>query len=149
MITPGVALNSITQRGGFSYPATQFNSAQLGPELIIDGDFSQEAGWTTIGAGWTIVANQALGVPPAASSLAQDIATLNEGSQYLVILDMNQTNGAPVKLTVGGNDHPRQYTQAGIQRRVIIAGATLQFALTKNGAWTGVIDNVSMREVIQ
>lgn len=115
----------------------------VGPELVTNGDFSAgSAGWS-VPAGWSI----ASGVCTATSTSAsfKQIATpCTAGKFYLVEFDWNHAGGILyVRVGVGA---AATFTTSGRKSAVLLA-AGIQGFEAYGGAVSGVLDNISVREL--
>lgn len=130
-------------RGGGLY---QWQPASVYPELILNGNFVSAAGWT-LGAGWSVSG----GALQAAAGVGSDasIAMLVEaGKVYRVTTTVTRTAGSLTIQTDAGpvGDASAAISVAGSYSRLfrVPSGAT-RLVLTKNAAFVGSIDNLSIK----
>lgn len=137
-MTPG---NLYKPRG---YP---FGALVVGPELVINGSFTTDTGWTK-GEGWTIAGGVAVAAPGATSELEQVISTLVAGDDYRLQFTLVTVNNGGVTIDVGDGTASIFRSNPGTYTQFLIAGATNEFNVNKGPAFDGTIDNISLRKVL-
>lgn len=125
--------------------------AELGPELVTNGTFVTSDGWFGSGTGWSISGGAAVATAADGANLSQTRpAGVVNGRTYVVTFDLVQTSGSTA-LYVLGNTLWTGGQQGGSRRFVLTATGNNFFSISGNtgaSAFTGTIDNISIREVV-
>jgi hypothetical protein len=125
-------------------------------ELMTNGNMGASTGWAT-GTGWSIAAGVATAVAGSGSNLSQDISAWAEGGRtYILTFDLTRTAGSltvninagdPAASTTVG-DASSAISLSGSYSRIFRMPATPSDILfTKDAAFAGTIDNVSVKIV--
>lgn len=112
-------------------------AGSVGAERVTNGDFDVDASWTK-GAGWTISGGAA--VLTAAVGILSQSLIITAGSTYQVSVD----TGLTYQLRLSGVSLGYH---TGNKTLFVVAAAGGLFEFIPNGAQTGTIDNISVREV--
>ncbi len=127
-------------------------------ERVVNGSFAVDSGWTEDGGAlsdWSTAGGVATASNATGSSLDQDIATLLPARKYEVIFTIATVSAGSVAATI--TDTPdnevvgTSRSTTGTFREVLtthadLAPATAKFEIDGTG-FTGVIDNVSVKEI--
>jgi hypothetical protein len=129
-------------RGGGLY---EYQPSTDAFELVTNGTFASGAGWA-LGTGWTIGSGVATVAAGSASDLSRPIA-LVAGKTYRLSLTVARTAGTLVVKTDGGTmgEASSAISVSGTYTRTFVApvGST-QLVLSKDAAFAGTVDNVSV-----
>jgi hypothetical protein len=145
-------MNYSMSTSSINFPAGPTNPT-LGPELVTNGDFSQgSTGWT-LNAGWSVVSSTLVSTAAAAGTSAfQALVGLKPNTTYRVNFDVSGYSAGFVyaQFFAGGESSPWQSGNG--PKSVFITTpssvANNNFGLTAVfSAFTGTIDNVSVREI--
>jgi len=120
-----------------------------GPELVINGDFATDSDWIK-GVGWSIAGGEAVsdGSQAGFESIAQSITVVN-GETYTISADFNITSGGVRLLADNTTIVSTLRTVSGFYEQTFTANATSSDIGGRcNSAFTGSIDNVSVRRVL-
>lgn len=134
------------------------DAAVLGSELITataDRDFSSDTGnWT--GTNWTIgggVATHTAGANAFTLNTAALSSAIVVGSTYVLKFTLVTTVAGTLSASVGGTSAGNGFGQSvGTETAVMplaTAGTTAAIVFTPSAAWTGTIDNVSLKLVTE
>lgn len=120
----------------------------LGSEEIVNGDFATDSDWIK-GSGWTISGGKANcnGSQLSVSDLQQNY-DFSDGIKYKLTFDIIVTNGSITPYIGGVNTTSVTSTETNVTRYVI-AGSSNHIKLRASSDFTGSIDNVSVKEVIE
>ena len=137
----------LVSNGNFSEIGTEEvlngNFSQEGIELITNGDFATDSNWNK-GAGWTISGGSANSDGTNNYDQLTQNNVLTIGKSYKLTFDLTYISGAL-------RTHPSidvEYNSSGNYTLYFVASAT-NLIFTTWGAFTGSIDNVSVKEVGQ
>jgi hypothetical protein len=128
---------------------------QLGPELVSNGGLDSSTGWT-LESGWSITGGRLVGTAATATYAYWEIpGNAQAGKSYLLsfqLVSITSSNMA-VKLGAGGFTTNVQYpwnTTTGTLSMVLVPTALCgRLAIQGGGGgFSGVVDNVSLREVL-
>jgi hypothetical protein len=113
-------------------------------ELVVNGDFATDSDWTK-GTGWSISGGAAVSVAGTSSKLEQQISGLN-GKTCKVSLTLSNYGGSGSMYIDFGNVNSSLINTNGEH---ILYGTFSQneLELFKGGAFSGSIDNVSVKEI--
>jgi hypothetical protein len=133
--TAGLQATNLVNNGDFS---------ELGSELVTNGNFDTDSDWTK-GTGWTISGGAAVAVAGTSSKLEQQISGLN-GKTCKVSLTLSNYGGSGSMYVDFGNVNSSLINTNGEH---ILYGTFSQneLELFKGGAFSGSIDNVSVKQV--
>ncbi len=122
------------------------NFEEIGPEEVTNGDFATDSDWVK-GTGWSISGGAAVAVAGTSSKLEQQISGLN-GKTCKVSLTLSNYGGSGSMYVDFGNVNSSLINTNGEH---ILYGTFSQneLELFKGGAFSGSIDNVSVKEVGQ
>lgn len=125
--------------------------ASYGPELVVNGDFSQGAtGWSIIGAGGVLTpAGGALQITGGTSpGIRQSILTA--GKTYQITYWTRRISGtAAAFVSAGGTGHPVDPAGQMFTRVFTAAGLQLDFGISGDASSTvWEFDNISVREIV-
>jgi hypothetical protein len=115
-------------------------------ELVTNGDFSSGTGWTA-GAGWSIAAGIATATAGAGSDLSTTI-TMATATWFVLEFDYTRTAGT-LQPYIGSTALGSSLSSASghvVQVFYTNASSTLKF--TKDAAFAGTVDNVSVKQLI-
>ena len=119
----------------------------LGSELVVNGDFATDSDWSK-GAGWSISGGSAIAAASSAS-ITQSIVFL-EGVSYEVTYDAVITSGSvSARFTGGANTNGASRSVTGTYTEVLTAQAGNTLFRFTASAFTGSIDNVSVKRQIE
>ena len=116
---------------------------QLGPELVTNGDFATDSDWNK-GNGWSISGGKANSDGTNNYDQLRQTNILTIGKSYKLSFDLTYVSGL-VKFTTPSVDS--EYNSSGTYTLNFIADSA-NVVFTAWGAFTGSIDNVSVKEVI-
>ena len=145
-------INSIVRKGlsvirnGLKMWLPFEKSEILGEELVVNGDFSTDSGWTK-GTGWTIGSGVATN-DGATDFLTYDDFTPTIGQTYRVQYEIPTYTSGISYLTFGGSYLVFDESSVGTFSYTIQATSTVSFGVYAS-AFIGSIDNVSIKEVTQ
>ena len=121
--------------------------SQEGAELITNGDFATDSDWS-IGSGWSISGSSLNGV--AATGLVyQNFSGVVVGKTYKAAITVGSYTSGTISFKVGNDSYQSISSTLGIQEFYFTALTTGGLVLLANSAYTGSIDNVSVKEVGQ
>ena len=139
--------SELVSNGNFSQIGTEEvlngNFSQEGSELVTNGDFATDSDWTK-GNGWTINGGEANSDGTNNYDQLTQNNVLTIGKSYKLTFDLTYISGAL-------RTHPSidvEYNSSGNYTLYFVASAT-NLIFTTWGAFTGSIDNVSVKEVGQ
>ena len=119
----------------------------LGPELVVNGDFSDgSTGWTLEG-GWTVSGGQAsITSAPTVYIIYQ--TGLTPGKTYLASFTISSISAGRLSFYCGGSFFSSYVTTAGTHTAILVCGATgfLGVQVVDAGT-TASVDNISFKEV--
>lgn len=123
----------------------------LGPDLVVNGNFSTDASWTK-GEGWSIVDGVATRTTAAGSSNLTQSGILTVGETYLIEIDVASIAGGNLRVFAGSGGTMCQVpstTPAGttLQLAVKCGGSTALILQSIGAAGTVSIDRVSCRAI--
>ncbi len=120
----------------------------LGSELVTNGDFDTDSNWSK-GTGWTISGGTANG-NLASGNLGQSAFTFISGKQYKVTYEVKNYVSGDIRfqLTGGATLNGNTINSNGIYTQYIKATANHTNFRFNPTSFTGSIDNVSVKEVI-
>lgn len=121
------------------------NSRQLGPELVINGEFYDELSWTT-GGNWVIASGKA-DITTAATSTMFQTQTVVIGTTYRVEYTISNVTAGTVAVTLGSKAGATRSTNGTFVEDIVPTG-TSQLSFAASSAFLGSIDNVSIKEVL-
>jgi hypothetical protein len=140
---------------GMVTPSIDFPAyEQLGPELVVNGDFTSAAGWT-LQTGWTIGSGVLSGnVAAAVFASALGPVTLTAGRAYQVTFSITAyTSGAVRPSFFGGTDVFGSTDRAAVgtftETLVATTGNNVIGIQARAAGFVGTIDNVSVKQVIR
>jgi hypothetical protein len=156
--TSGGTLAASGQPLGLGADLSQLGGKTLGEwlaapttsELVTNGSFATATDWT-LGTGWSISGGAAVatGVVPFGNELKQNLS-VTSGRIYVISFDLTVTSGT-VHGYLGPNggtgDLGAYTTSQSVSRVVQYPGATAQIVFRADVAFTGTIDNISIREL--
>ena len=116
----------------------------LGPNIMINGDFSSSAGWS-LEQGVTI-SGGTLNFTDSNGTSAFRLSTGETGKLYEAEFDLISISQGGMRIALGNNFSPT-YTVPGHYKIRMVAGSTAQ-RLWSIGLTTAVCDNFTMREVL-
>jgi hypothetical protein len=130
---------------------TSLLEEQLGDDLITNGDFAADSGWTK-GTGWTIndvVAGKAHcdGTQVATSNLFQD-ASLVAGTLYKAVYTISNRSAGSAQLQVGGAAGTGFNESDGTYTYYMVAAGNSLAVINASSTFVGTIDNVVVTEVL-
>ena len=119
----------------------------LGPELVVNGGFDTDSGWTK-GTGWTISVGVASsdGSQVSNSLLYQDAGTVS-GKRYLVTFTVSSFTSGKITAYSGDSGAGTARSATGAYSQVITcSGANAnRINLVASSSFVGSIDNISVR----
>jgi hypothetical protein len=123
-------------------------NATLGPELVINGDFSNGATNWSLGTGWGVADGVASrGVAASYSNLTATGWTVVVGKTYKVTIDVVALSGSTAVVLTGGVSSPT-FSTPGIKRFYFTAVSTTPAIVQAANALTAItVDNISVQEV--
>lgn len=136
-----------------SFTGQSVTNNLYGPELVVNGTFSADSGWTK-GSGWTITGGVANSAGITNAAMNQNI-TLEAGSTYNFKVTVNRTSGG-LYVFAGPNNDTRHFgtgwilgggAQSFNVNGVAQATTTKVIAYCGNPGYVGTIDNLSIRKV--
>ena len=118
-----------------------------GPELVVNGDFSDgTTGWT-FGSGITVVDGLSVFTStPSTGGALQNIGVA--GASYLIEFDLVSISSGGIAATAGGTNSTA-YTSSGRYSTILKCGTTNDYVGVRASVagTTAVIDNISVREI--
>ena len=136
-------VNAITGGRWIQPPKRPF---PLGQELVLNGDFSTDTVWGK-GVGWTIAGGVGVGAAGSATKLDQTVNALTTGTTYRVVFDLVTRTAGGVFISVAGvlgavRTVPGNYVE------IIVSLGGITLGITKDAAFAGSVDNMSVRELL-
>ena len=126
--------------------STGATNPPLGPELVVNGDFSSSANWT-LGTGASISGGVLSYSGGTSGNTAQSI-TNQSGQTYLVTFTIVSRSAGSVRVRFQGNAEGALQTAPGTYSLYTRSLATNSDIIVEtNGAFVGTIDNVSVKEL--
>ena len=124
--------------------------AVLGPELVTEGDFSNGGAAWTLGTGWTVPVDKAVGTNASNSNLLQAL-TLNIIKTYEITVDavvVCSSFSLRFGDTAAGGAIGTITTTGSHKFTVQPAGGVIGINFRALGVFNGSIDNVSVKEIL-
>jgi len=119
---------------------------QLGPELVVDGSFDTACGVNWLcRAGWTISGGKAVAT---ATFLVLGQNCLTIGTRYKIIYTIEDYSGGIVQLQCGNASAGIVRSANGTYTEILICAGSTELRFDGIAAFTGKIDNVSVKEVL-
>ena len=116
----------------------------LGPELVTNGDFSADTGWT-LGGNWSISGGTLNGAAATSYSYIQAIG-LNPSKTYRLLVSVTVSIGS-VAINLGGINEVA-FTSSGQKTATLLLDpSAIPFVYVSGSNFTGTIDNISVREL--
>lgn len=129
--------------------ATQFSivapSTLTSLELITNGDFSSDTGWTQE-AGWSIAAGVASASAGSATSLHRTDAAINATTKYVHTFTLSNYSAGTVQAMVGDSGLGTARSANNTYTETITAAGADEVGMYKDAAFLGDIDDVSVEE---
>ena len=121
----------------------------LGVELVTNGDFDSDTGWTK-GTGWTISGGQALyDGTGGTSSIGQAVGAV-ETYSYKTSLDVISNTGTGTNvIDIGATRYNNSHLNAGSHSFISIQAASGGYALFGRASEPFVVDNVSTKRLLE
>ena len=119
----------------------------LGPELVVNGDFSDgSTGWTLEG-GWTVSGGQA-SITSAPTVYVIYQTGLTPGKTYLASFTISSISAGRLSFYCGGSFFSSYVTTAGTHTAILVCGANGFLGVqVADGGTTAAVDNISFKEV--
>ena len=114
---------------------------QLGPELIINGTFDEDANWIK-GTGWTIIGGKAVAI--ACSGNLQQDAVGTIGKLYKITYTISEYSSGSVRLVNGAASPPK--AADGTYSFYLLASSVNVWMDPVATPFNGKIDNISVKE---
>jgi hypothetical protein len=134
---------------GVSLMGDAFEGLELGAELVVNGDFSSDAGWT-LGAGWSIIGGRAIKTAGTSSTCFRPMPLIS-GRPYLVEIEIAAITAStftPLFSGVAGLAGLAR-NSAGTFRQIMVATAAhTTLVIQATAATAGEIERISVREVL-
>ena len=119
----------------------------LGPELVVNGDFSSSAGWTAA-AGWAITGGKAVATAAASGSVLSRNITVTTGVLCKVQYTISDFSSGSFALKVGGTlGTVRSANGTYVEYIVAGAGGLVELQVRTVGGSTLSVDDVSVKEL--
>lgn len=116
----------------------------LGPELVTNGDFATDTGWT-LGGNWSISGGTLNGAAATSYSYIQAIG-LNPSKTYRLLVSVTVSIGS-VAINLGGINEVA-FTSSGQKTATLLLDpSAIPFVYVSGSNFTGTIDNISVREL--
>lgn len=127
---------------------TKMGDDWLGKELVVNGGFDADTDWTK-GAGWTIAGGVASfpSVDVSNISLTQPIS-ITQGFPYLSRFDTVNTTGDS-QIFIGAGAAGTIRSASGSYTETIIAGSSITLTIFARAGYTGNVDNVSVKRILE
>ena len=141
----------LVSNGNFSEIGTEEvlngNFSQEGSELITNGDFATDSDWTI--NDWNISGGTLNGSASTGIVFQNNIGVV-VGKTYKVVLEISNYTSGLIRFKVGGASYQNIASEDGVQEFYFVASTTANNILfSVQSAYTGSIDNVSVKEVGQ
>ena len=121
--------------------------SQEGSELITNGDFATDSDWIT--NDWSISGGTLNGSASTGIVFQNNIGTV-VGKTYKVVLEISNYASGTIRFKVGGDSYQNIASEDGVQEFYFVAATTANNILfSVQSAYTGSIDNISVKEVGQ
>jgi len=123
------------------------NFSQEGSELVTNGDFATDSDWTI--NDWNISGGTLNGSASTGIVFQNNIGVV-VGKTYKVVLEISNYTSGLIRFKVGGASYQNIASEDGVQEFYFVASTTANNILfSVQSAYTGSIDNVSVKEVGQ
>ena len=141
----------LVSNGNFSQIGTEEvlngNFSQEGSELVTNGGFDTDSDWTT--NDWNISGGTLNGSASTGILFQSNIGVV-VGKTYKVTLGISNYTSGSIRFKVGGASYQNIASEDGVQEFYFVAATTANNILfSVQSAYTGSIDNVSVKEVGQ
>ncbi len=142
-------LDSVGIIGGIG--RTRHGARRLGPELLLNGSYSTDTGWTK-GGGWTIAGGVAVRVPDAGqTAISQGSLTLVVGAPYLVAFDIVTQTAGNIQARLSGGTNVSGASVNNVNRyeqtlTAVTGNNSFNFLASTSANLT--VDNVSLRRIL-
>jgi len=122
----------------------------IGAELVVNGSFSTDSDWTKT-AGVTISGGSANSVAVASNNLSQNIGSIENLIYKVDYTILNYVSGSLKSLVGGGSSATARSANGSYSENIkSVSGATFdQIFLQAPSAYTGSIDNVSVKRILE
>jgi len=143
--------SELVSNGNFSQIGTEEvlngNFSQEGSELVTNGDFATDSDWTK--NDWNI-SGGTLNGSASTGIVFQSNLGIVVGKTYKVVLEISNYTSGSIRFKVGGASYQNIASEDGVQEFYFVAATTANNILfSVQSAYTGSIDNVSVKEVGQ
>lgn len=140
-----VDVELIWRSGGVATTLEQLDDANLGAELVSNGDFATDTIWTK-GTGWTIGSGTATHGTGTASDLSQAVS-ITQDVYYRLEFDVSGRTAGSVTPKVGNTSGTAISADTTDEKESIRAGAGTDVTFSATSDFDGSIDNVSLKEI--
>jgi hypothetical protein len=121
--------------------------SQEGSELVTNGNFDTDSDWTT--NDWNISGGSLNGSASTGIVFQNNLGVV-VGKTYKVVLEISNYTSGLIRFKVGGASYQNIASEDGVQEFYFVAATTANNILfSVQSAYTGSIDNVSVKEVGQ
>jgi len=119
-----------------------------GPELVINGDFTNPAGWT-IGLNWSIVGGECIATNTGINTTTDRATAMRIGRRYRTIFTVRNYIGGLVAVALGNTGVGTNRNANGTYtQELVCSGTTRVYMVDREGAGSFTVDDVSVREII-
>ena len=144
--------NHATQSAVASKPSVQRVPKRLGPNLVVNGTFNTDTGWTK-GEGWTISGGKAVRSPSSFGSVLSQPISVTAGKSYVVTYTLaDRVAGGPNVAFSGGtavNGPSRTVNGTYSDTLLALPGNNTLWIVTGDNTSSLSFDNISAQEVLE
>jgi hypothetical protein len=119
----------------------------LGPDLVVNGDFSNgTTGWT-FEAGWSVTGGKAVATAVTNSAIYQEVTGAEIGVTYLLEFDLSGITSGEISVQLSNNGEAVQFYSNG-RKQIRTVFVNNKFVIFLGlVSFTGSVDNISIREI--
>lgn len=137
----GTAVGAISTNNG-----TSWTEVNLAPEMVVNGSFTGNADFWTLGAGWAYGTNKVTHTSGTATLVPNPALTVVASTMYQVTYTISGRTAGSVTVSIGGTNGTARSSNSTFTE-IITSTNTNNLTLTPTTDFDGSIDDVSVRYV--